>query len=239
MMCKISNIAILALFSVQISAFKLTPMSQSINPSQGTKKAIFHVKNESDGPIAVEISVAKRKMDLNGSEKHPDASGDFMIFPDQLIIKAGEKKAISVTSLLTEIPKIEKAYRIIAEQLPIGLNKSDKRTDIKILLKYVAAFYVLPKDGKPKIKLVTSKAKVVKNKISFKIQNIGSLHEVMNDYHLEISSKSQTLILSGKQLQGLIGENMLAGITRSFTVSVPSTLANNKTFKLRLFKKTK
>lgn len=136
--------------SFSISAFKLSPMSQSLYPERGEQHLIFSVQNQSSEPIAVELSVAERKMDEWGKETYPEVEDQFIIFPDQIIVKAGQKRSVKVTYLGNKKVAQEKSFRLIAEQLPIEVANQDKgkRTNIRILLKYVAALYITPKKAK-------------------------------------------------------------------------------------------
>ena len=212
---------LLIMVSLPTSGFRLTPMTQALDISSGGKKAVFHVKNESDKPIAVEISLAKRVMDKKGKEQHPDAGDLFIIFPDQLIVKPKEKRAISVTYLGQEQPVKEEAYRLIAEQLPVGLDKSKKRTNIKILLKYVAAFYIRPKKPKSDLRLKTLKTRILKKRtLRFVVRNEGSIHEILADYKLKVSSPKNSSTLRGRELKGFLGENVLSGHEREFDINV-------------------
>jgi fimbrial chaperone protein len=232
-------ITLFTLIGMQVSsyAFRLTPMSQSLKPSKGEKKSIFYIQNESKEPIAIQVSIAKRVMDLHGLETHPEVEDTFIIFPDQLILKPKDKKAVSVTYLGSRTPIKEEAYRLIAEQLPIGMNKKNTKKNIKILLKYIAAYYILPKKIDTKVDLISTSVKIDKNKkIKFKVRNKGSVHEVLNGYRLSVTSKGKSMILSDKSLEGFIGENILAGHERLFEIKSPNKLLAGDQVTLKLLK---
>ena len=207
------------LFSLFLSfnsyAFKFSPMSTSIETKSGNNSTLFYLENDSDQPIAVTVSVLTREMNSEGIESNNKIGGEMTVYPSQLIIPANEKRSAKVTWIGKTIPTKELAYRLIAEQLPIDLEKGvKKKAAIKVLLRYVAALYVSSESHQSKISL--KKLEVTPKAISFQIQNSGKKHQVLLGLILKISGKKE-LELSGDDLKGMSGENVLALSERVFT----------------------
>jgi len=197
-----------------LTSFAFSPMSQTIELAEGSKQVQYLVDNPTSEPMAVEIALKERIQKADGTEETPPTK-DLAAFPPQLIIPPKEKRSIRVTFMGTK-PAIEKAYRVVAEQLPLEVDgKKRKGSGIKMLLKYVAALYVNPGDTSP-ILVVT----VIENKTELKleVENKGSMHAPLTKPVLILVKGDKKVSLKGDQLKGLAGENLLAGVKRVFTV---------------------
>ncbi len=204
------------LTSINIYAFKFSPMSLTIEDKGRNKTSLLYVENDSKSPIAIQISMAKRVMDENGDEKHPEVEDDFLIYPPQLILKAKQKRSIKLTWLGKNNLKQEKAYRVIVEQLPIEVDSKKKKSGIKVLLRYIGAVYVNP--GKTKSMLKVSKVKLENKKLNVWVKNEGTKHQVLKELKLILSQNKKKVMIDTKSLQNFAGENVLANHTRRFSV---------------------
>ena len=225
-------IVFLLMFSFSSFAFKLIPMNFSIEGGGKNNTALFTVQNDSDSSMAVQLEVRKRIMDIKGKETQPETE-DFLIFPDQLILAPKKRRVVKVKWLKGEVKDIERSYRLIAEQLPINLKKKKKgNTDIKILLRYVAALYISPQEGKSKIIIEKQLASKKSHSIDFTVHNIGKVHEVLTKTKIFLSQEGKKIEL--KNLKSISGENILAGQKRLFNIKVPKIINLKKSFKLSL-----
>lgn len=205
------------LFSTNSYAFKFSPMSATIGIKENDNSSLFFLENESDQPIAVQISLAKREMDINGVEANPKIAGELTVYPTQLIIPANEKRSVKVFWSGKDKPASELAYRLIAEQLPIELEKSkSKKASIKVLLRYIAALYVKSDDFTSDI--LVKEIKVDPKSVSVTIINSGKKHQVLTNLSLKFinEKKKKEVLLEADSLKGMTGENILPGTSRIF-----------------------
>lgn len=212
-------------------------MTQELTVGEKQRKAVFTLFNEGKKPIAVVSEMTKRLINEAGKETNADASDDFMIFPDQLIIKPGEKRAVQVTWLGKRKLDVEEAYRFIAEQLPIDVQlgkKRKKNSNIKILLKYRAAFYLTPKNAKASIKIENKNILVNKGKFELSLINEGNKHELLRNYKLIVKGKNENVTLPFKDFKEVYGENLLAKSKRRFLLDVPKKLAKDNEVQIEL-----
>jgi fimbrial chaperone protein len=211
-------------------------MTQELIAGDKQRKAVFTLFNEGKKPIAVVSEMTKRLINEKGKETNPDASEDFMIFPDQLIIKPGEKRAVQITWLGKRKLEVEEAYRFIAEQLPIDvqLGKKKKNSNIKILLKYRAAFYLTPENAKAKVVLENKEVLVNKGKFELSLINEGNKHELLRNYRVILKGKGEIVTLPFKEFKSLYGENLLAKSKRRFSLKVPKKLSNASEIQIEL-----
>lgn len=227
----------LALISSKIYAFKLTPMTNSLVLDGRAKNTIFNIVNEGDKPIAIQIHLNNRVMDEWGKETNSEAGEEFAIYPPQLIVKPNETRAVKVTYIDKDVVTMERAYRFVAEQLPIDMARKDKEklsTNIKILLKYRAAFYLTPKDGKAEITLENASPMVDKGTIEVSLLNKGNIHYLFKKYQLEIKDGEKKVLMEKDNLPGMWGENILAGKKRRFKIKLPKEFAKSESVKVSL-----
>ncbi|MBD0866649.1 MAG: molecular chaperone, partial [Rhodobacteraceae bacterium] len=106
----------------QALAFRFGPFIEYFAPYGPDSKKTYRAENESAAPMAVQISLKRRQMALDGSETLSDAEEDFVVFPPQFLLGPGQVRSIRVQWLGDPQPEVELAYRIIAEQLPVDLQ---------------------------------------------------------------------------------------------------------------------
>ncbi|MBC7713943.1 MAG: molecular chaperone [Rhizobacter sp.] len=189
-------------------------MSTSIRLKDKTNSTLFYLENDSDQPIAVTTTLLKREMTKDGIETNKKITDELTIYPSQLIIPAAEKRSVKVTWVGKTIPKVETAYRLVAEQLPIDIDKDKKqKASIKVLLKYVAALYIDPENFSSDVSF--KKMDVDEKNVSFTFSNDGKKHQVLSNLEMKITGK-KTIELKSDDLKGASGENVLAESERVF-----------------------
>lgn len=205
--------------SLNASAFKFSPMSASMNLEQKENRLIFNLENESTSPVAVEISLKKRVMKLDGSEDHLSLSPDegLSVYPEQLVIPPSQKRSVRV-SYSGKKPPTELAYRLIAEQLPVELEQNKlSASGIKMLMRYIAAIYIDPGEMKADVHPISYR--IDQNKLVITLENKGNKHQLLKDLQISfIKDGKTTLSLDEADLAGILGENILAQTKREFTL---------------------
>lgn len=213
-------------------SFKFNPMSQSLELADGRKSSQFTVENDTDTSMAIELTVKERKMDSTGKEDLP-ATAELSIFPPQIIIPPKEKRTIRVSWNGPMDLKSEKAFRVIAEQLQVNVDeKTKKQTGIQIMMKYMAAFYVTPKDVEPKLDVSI----VSKNPLKVKVTNAGSRHQVLLKPKLVFKKGSDKWTFEEKDLVGFAGENVLSHSERIFEIKTNKNIASDSEVSLKVEK---
>ncbi|MGE3611694.1 MAG: molecular chaperone [Bacteriovoracaceae bacterium] len=201
------------LFIPLIYGFSFNPMSQSIELSEEQKSAQFLLENDSNEKMAVELTVKIRKMDEKGNETLPETK-ELTVYPPQVIIPPKEKRTIRVNWLGDNKLTTEKAFRVIAEQLPLNVDEKVKRkSGIKMLMKYIAALYVTPKDARSKVEIESYQTTT--EELIITVHNKGNKHQILTDPTINFGDK---ITLKAKDLAGLAGENIMASSRRIFRV---------------------
>jgi fimbrial chaperone protein len=206
------------LSSLTAHAISFTPIEMDFSPTGRGSTQIFRLENTTPDPVAVEVSMKSRAMKLGGEDDLQDADDQFNIFPSQVVMQPGQVQSIRVQYIGSANLDREKAFRLIAEQLPIDVGQAPTNGGrMRLLVKYVASVYVLP--SKLKAVLSVSKLDVLEGKwLVITMQNRGKTRKILKDITIDIGAVS----LSGADLKGLEGENILAETVREFRVPLPA-----------------
>ena len=213
-------------------AFTLTPITMEFAPSGRGANQAFQVENSSDQPVAVQISMLSRVVDLNGKETNAPAEDDFIVYPAQVLLKAKQAQTVRVQWVGTAKPKKELTYRILAEELPIDLTK-EKPTgstiggNIKVVVRYLGSIYIVPKSAKADVILDSIAPDTGENEagnLVIVFHNRGTAHALLSGLKLTLQSGSKTIELRADALKGVAGENILAGNKRRFVLPWPADL---------------
>lgn len=128
--------------------FKFSPMTQTISLEKGKGKTKFEVVNTTSSPIPVVIKLLERHQNADGSERLPKTS-ELKAFPPQLVVPPNDKRSIRVDYIGKKNLKGEKAFRVVAEQVPLnipkkGEKKSQNQSGIKMLCATRQPFMLKP-----------------------------------------------------------------------------------------------
>lgn len=206
------------IISFNAFAFKYTPMSLTLENKNGQNAALVYLENDSNAPIAIQLTVTKRIMKIDGSEDQPEELNDIDVYPNQMIIQPFEKKSVKVSYKGSEFDGPEKAFRIIAEQLPIDLEKNNKKKkgNVKILLRYVGALYV--DNGKTESKIELKSFTATEKILKLNLENTGTKHQVLGNLKLQFIKGKNKIELASNELKNFSGENILPKMEREFVL---------------------
>lgn len=212
-------------------AFRFSPFRIRFEPSGDGANQLFTVENNTDEPASVQIRITTREADVDGGEKNADADKDFMVYPAQMVLEPHASRSVRVQWAGDPNLKEEKAYRIVAEQLPVNLDKEKPKTSaVKFLVSYRGALFVTPPGLAQNVTLDftgTTQYMGGKKMLEIVLHNRGTQHALLRNLKLDIKDdKGNTASLSGEELKGVTGEGILAGHRRQFLIPWPKGLAN-------------
>jgi fimbrial chaperone protein len=209
-------------------AFKLVPITMDFDPSGRGASRVFRVENDSEKRVAVQISIFQRTMTIDGQEENTPAEDDFMVYPAQMILKPGEVQSVRVKWLGNPDPERELSYRIFAEQLPINLTKEKQSgAKINLIVRYLGSIYIVPKGAKANVEIASiapSAGPDGERRMSIVFQNRGTAHAILRDLQLTLKAGGKKIQLRGEHLEGIAGENILAGAARRVILPWPPEL---------------
>lgn len=151
-------------------------------------------------------------------------------FPDQLIVPPGEKRSVKVTYSGDANISEERAYRFVTEQLPLDLDENkDNKSGVKMLLKYLAAFYVVPQNAKAQISCQ------YQNNL-LRCENTGTKHQLLTLSKMILRKDKEEHVVAKDELKGVSGENILAKSIREFKLTLSKKLSGKFEVKLEFEK---
>jgi fimbrial chaperone protein len=212
-------LALSGLFTAPAHAFRLEPMVLSVPVVEPRAAGTYTVENNTPGKVAIEFQMKERRIDAEGKEERPPATG-FIIYPAQLSLAPGEKRSVRVSWSGTEVPASEKAYRLVATQLPVDFAKEKSGTNIKFLLEYVASFYLTPKNAQGRLK-VTGQSVNAKGELEVRVKNEGNAHELLEKLSVSVKGGGRSYELPKELIAELRTGNILAGAERIIRVPLP------------------
>ena len=215
-----------------VYALNLVPMSANLASSGRGSTAVFVVDNSGGKPIAVEMQIFGRSMTEEGKDILIEVDDDFVIYPSQMVIMPGESQSVRLRWIGLNDIVHEQAYRFVAEQLPIDLDEEViDGASLKVLFRYVASVYVLPKRRlEADVKITDAYIEEGEvNQLIFIAKNEGTKHSILRNARLTLKSSASntlrdgsTFELNSEQLPGLTSANILAGHSRKFTLPAPA-----------------
>ena len=223
---------LLCLAPFPAEAFRFIPFTAEFDPSGTGANQTFRVENNSADRIAVEISVFRRQMNLDGSDELTEAEDDFVVFPTQIVLEPKQSQIVRVQWIGDPKPERELAYRIIAEQLPVDLEPLEASGgSVRILIRYMGAIYVRPAGARADVVLQDAAAEEAdgERQLSVTLHNRGQAHVILRNLSLSLEGEANgnaaaALALGPNQLSGMSGENILAGHKRRFLLPWPQEI---------------
>ena len=214
-------------------AFRLTPIVQDFQPAGRGAVQNFLITNTTPERIAVEIKMAKRSIAVDGTETLTPEQNDFVVFPAQIALEPGKNQTIQVRWIGEPDPKAELAYRIIAEQLPVELDRSRQDiASIRLLIKYEGSVYVAPKGVKPHVGLDSLRHVTTKDGkagLEVNLANKGNAHGILRSAELTVTdAKGGSVTLKGDAAKAMENINILAGGSRRIVLPWPAALTSQE-----------
>ena len=208
---------------IALSAFSLDPLSISLSPAGRGAAGTFHLKNETETPIAIRISLYERTMELDGTENKIPAESLFSIYPTQLVLTPGTVQNLRIFWKGEQSLPSERAFRLLVEQVQVNFNTDrEESSGLQIMFRYLGAVYVTPPGASPEV-VVESVRPDGDGEVELILYNRGTAHQVLTDCSLRLTEKGGAgRILKeypAEELPGLVGENILAGSRRRFSIA--------------------
>lgn len=207
---------ILLLLAAPAAAFNFTPIDATLRPAGSGATQTFSVENPSPGPVAVEITMHSREMTPEGDDVLAPAGDLFTVYPSQLILPPGGRQSVRVQWNGPAELDGERAFRLIAEELPIDLgDDEDEGAGLDLLVRYVASVYVQPQGAEARISI---DAETDDDGVVLVIRNQGTMRAVLRDEDYAIYADGERVELDEAQIEALSAVNVLAGHTRRLAI---------------------
>jgi len=228
MLMRFVALLVLLLYAQIAAAFRLSPMVVEFDPGGKGATQVFTVENNGRNKIALVFEMTTRAHDASGKENR-EATKDFLIYPEQFALEANDRRNVRVTYVGDANLGIERSYRFIATQLPVGFGQEAKGSSLKFLLQYVGAVYVTPNGSHPEVYLESARL-AGEDEVAFLLGNRGTAHKNLSDVHLELNARGdgnpQPLRITEKARESLTSENLLPGDRREIRLKLQDKVSD-------------
>ena len=214
----------------RLEALSLEPLSHTFSTSVAGRVRTFQVTNTQEQRISVRIRMTTRDQTVDGTEDRRPADDQWLIFPRQITLEPGASQAVRVQYTGSADVDVERAYRIIAEQLPIDFSEGQARSGINVLFRYEGSVYVRPEGAEPDVVLAEASRRFIDGDfrgILLRFENRGRSHAILNDLTITLQLLNadgevlDAVVLEEDQLSVVGGTNLLAGRALEQLISLP------------------
>jgi P pilus assembly chaperone PapD len=143
------------------ASFAIEPAIAAIQVGAGENAAWLELAHTGGAPMAVEMAVYERELDLEGEVMRDTLvkSKDFMIYPSEIILYQGERVRVQVIYKGKQRVTADKAYILSSREVPLPVSEEGGgvRVGVSTLMNYLSV--VSLETGKPgKLTFVSSKS---------------------------------------------------------------------------------
>ncbi len=200
-------------------AFQLTPMSAVLDPSGSLPTATFEISNSAATPVAVQLRAVTRSILPDGTELNEDASQQLQVFPSQVILRPGLSQTIRVRWVGGEPPTRELPFRLVAEQLPVNLQRNQEAgSGLQFMLRYRATLYVRPPGTTPRVEVERLEVDRQENVLILEVANRGTRHQPFSSGYLILTGDTPEQQVNLETLEPFVTVNVLPGERRRVVV---------------------
>lgn len=205
-------------FSGQAQAQRVQPMSYELAPSGSKSSTSLRIENSSKIDMTLELMANKISIDDQGDEIRTPSDDDFLIFPPQLILKAGKTQAVRVKYIGEPSINESAPYRISIKQIPIDLSGTG-RSGVGMVVNFHTLAHVTPTGAK--IDLYVSKlSNQGSGKWAIAIDNRGKKMGRLSQTTWTLTDGSQSKTFSHKEVADMTERNLvMPGRTLNMIIS--------------------
>lgn len=154
----------------QAASFEVGPVL--IELSSRHPVAVEGVRNDSDTPVTIQVSVTAWDQSENADRYTP--TRDLVATPPIFTVPPGGRQIVRVASRLPWPSQRERSYRMFLQQVPSG-REPGQRAELQVLLRFGVPVFVEPSSRPVAAKLVWS-ARLVPHGLELTVDNAGTGH---------------------------------------------------------------
>ena len=214
-------------------AFELRPMSRVFATSGSNATQSFEVVNRGADRVALEVTVVSLERDESYVETNHGADDDFLVYPSQIVLRAGATQAIRVSWLGEPNLARERTYRIVVSELPIEVVSPPQKGapvavgKMRIFLTYKGTLFIRPAGAAPRVAVgqavsVTGADGVPS--LALSLENSGSSVGLVRGCAVRLQGAGQTIDVAPAALAPLKNTRILAGSRRRYLLAWPPSL---------------
>lgn len=216
------------------ASFSIEPFKVQMVPARGKSSQLFRFANAGTTPQAVQIRIETWMQDASGTEINTPDTESFGVYPNQFVLQPRGTQTVRVT-WKQPMPEVEKAFRLVAEQLPVDFPNhgpdAEESEALRYLLVYRAALYVAPAKAKSQVDVVGVARIDVDGqpKLVLDVTNSGKAHTLLKAPKLTLTQADGEVkaVSDGPTIAGLTGQNIMPGMTRRLELPWPEGVSHD------------
>ncbi|MCX9145953.1 molecular chaperone [Erythrobacter sp. WG] len=203
-----------------LQAYEVTPMRVFLQPGGGQNSATITINNIRTEPLPVEIQVLRRVVKPDGEQVFEPAEEEFITFPPQVQIPAGQSQAIRI-QYVGDLGETAQAFVVQVTEVPV--NKLEG-TGIQFTYNFGVAVYVQP--PRARARLAVSDTAVADGILRFKVANSGNDYGFLTGQALEYNVGGTRVTLTPDDVATLVANPIVPpGATREFALPLDRSIA--------------
>lgn len=195
------------------AAFEVSPIRVDLNAGAGATTTIS-IRNSSETPMPIEAFATRRVLTIDGQQSFQPADEDWLLFPPQVIVPAGETRALRAQYLGDPTVAQTQAYVVNIAQVPV---EPVEGAQISVVFQFGVAVYVNPPGGVADLEV--NSAAVEGEDLVVNVTNTGARYGILSQFELEADGGGGSLSLAGQALAERTDNPLiLPGDTRVFRI---------------------
>jgi fimbrial chaperone protein len=171
----------------------VSPIKLKLFPKQ--KFTVLNVTNSSDKPVNVQVYVQTWSQDETGRPILQYTS-DLIVFPKLLKIEGKTERPIRV-GYRGKWPRIEQAYRIFVEELPVTDPRKDKALGVSVTVRFsVPAFVMYREETAPRYQFQIENVEKRESVLTIGVRNIGNSHFTVDNIVADLWDEKGAFLFS-------------------------------------------
>lgn len=218
---KMTAAALLFLAGTVAYAYEVSPMRVFLVPASGQSQGTIAINNTREQPLPVEMRVLRRVIAEDGTQSFVPADDDFIIFPPQFQVSAGNSQAVRFQYIGNPQVAESQGYVMQVAEVPV---RQPGASGFSVVYNFGVAVYVDPPRASER--LTVESAEVREGRLHLRVRNAGNKYGYINDNGLRIDRGGQSLDLSRDQAAERIENPLIPpNFTRTFEFAVPELTA--------------
>ncbi|MBY0293379.1 MAG: fimbria/pilus periplasmic chaperone [Alphaproteobacteria bacterium] len=188
-----------------------------LNLSQEKKTTVLTVKNASDEPVVLQMSV--KEWQQKNEEDLYTPTKDIIIAPPLVKIGPQERQVVRLSARKGEIPDQEVAYRVFLDEIP--QSPATQKTGVQTVLSISLPLFIKPKapqNSQP----IWSVSRVGQNKIKVTLLNEGNTHLKVTKIRLQGKKGAPPLVEQD------VLDYILPSKTKGWTFALPASFKSSE-----------
>jgi fimbrial chaperone protein len=190
-------------------SFSVSPLRVQLDASHPT--STFHVHNDSDEKIVVQIEAAEWRQAADGTDVY-EPSTELVLFPKIVEIDKGAEKNVRLGMAATSTSDKERALRVYFDELPVS---KPGETAVRLALRLGIPVFVVPSILRTASNIDT--VAILGGTLGARVRNDGNGHLMVRKLVAVGEDGAGAAVFRHEQA----GWYVLAGAARTFRLSIP------------------